>query len=923
MGKVRIRKALPHETPGYYNKTAMFLRKAEEGMAVQPEEAQGQEQQMMETYYQYAYQQLANEQDPEDVLNELVQSGLPQQVALQMISTLMDTLVEKGLINPDYKRNKEAKQEEEQQQAAQEAPQQEAAPQEPEQSEEEYMSMFDDAPDVTQAEEAYTMGTEDPYMAYGGEYDDEEGQSSMLDMYKTVGTDQTENFSLDDIIQNTPGIQPGLRFTSLSEYIPDMPSYEWSDVNSAEPYQDFGMEMQRNGGPVRKKQFVKNVMALLKKAEGGEGEEEKEDGILGRGNPMDTLTEDVKKHKANFLSAIKTKADTVKTEEMYDRLKKSADPALQKLGMQGASQQQQPMQPIQPMEQPEMQEQPIQPMQPMQQFGGYTGGPDPLFKFFGGGDNEDYYEEDFMPEASYGYSTGNLRRAQNGDGGKKKVTTEVIYTSPPTYVVKDENGNVLYDGPDITKANSFESGIKPDIDPGFTQGNGSGRDIDPGFNIDPATGRPFSRRKQLMNLMQQQQLLMQQGALQANTAASVDGVPRARINYVPNYVSGMGNSYRNLVPWNPIVQKKKFTVPMGSAYMYGTNTPYTDPLAGRTPIARQVTNRGIFGQDKGHTDIYEIPGAPDSNVGNITFDGDKLIFPERNTKSSPSLNLVSNPHGDQPTAPREVRFGPIGSTKGILRRGDRKAGKMPKASGGIEINNPNLPQPAPANPDIALATQSGLIGKIDQGPNTSWSTMQSFNQPAPTNSEAVAFNSNPNNNITTEPLGDDLTTCTAEQKRDTTSKCYCSPEARKDPKDKRCFEGGFAGLDYASGMSTTTDLEPVNNIVNAGMRGIAGRIGSNEAKAAERKLMQKTDSNANYAAQAAQKRGDHVDFGSGLGDYRPDDTGQDKNSFSSYGKYGGYMKKGGSANYNEGDEVYMTAEDIKNFRANGGQIEYI
>ena len=234
-----------------------------------------------------------------------------------------------------------------------------------------------------------------------------------------------------------------------------------------------------------------------------------------------------------------------------------------------------------------------------------------------------------------------------------------------------------------------------------------------------------------------------------------------------------------------------------------------------------------------------------------------------------------------------------------------------------------MPQPAPANPDSALATQSGLIGKIDQGPNTSWSTMQSFNQPAPANPEAVAFNSNPNNNITTEPLGDDLTTCTAEQKRDTTSKCYCSPEARKDPKDKRCFEGGFAGLDYASGMSTTTDLEPVNNIVNAGMRGFAGSIGSNEAKAAERKLMEKTDSNANYAAQATQKRGDHVDFGSGLGDYRPDDTGQDKNSFSSYGKYGGYMKKGGSANYNEGDEVYMTAEDIKNFRANGGQIEYI
>jgi hypothetical protein len=73
-------------------------------------------------------------------------------------------------------------------------------------------------------------------------------------------------------------------------------------------------------------------MSLLKKQEGGDNPEQ-EDPTLGKGNPMDTLTEDVQKHKNNFLSAVKTKATTVKTEEMYDKLRKSNDPSMQQLAM--------------------------------------------------------------------------------------------------------------------------------------------------------------------------------------------------------------------------------------------------------------------------------------------------------------------------------------------------------------------------------------------------------------------------------------------------------------------------------------------------------------------------------------------------------------------------------------------------------------
>jgi hypothetical protein len=77
-----------------------------------------------------------------------------------------------------------------------------------------------------------------------------------------------------------------------------------------------------------------------------------------------------------------------------------------------------------------------------------------------------------------------------------------------------------------------------------------------------------------------------------------------------------------------------------------------------------------------------------------------------------------------------------------------------------------------------------------------------------------------------------------------------------------------------------------------------------------------------YAAQGTKHRGDWSDLGSMSGQFRFDQQGQDRSGFSSYGRYGGYMQTGG-ASYTQGDEVYMSDEDIQNFMANGGEIEYL
>ena len=68
-----------------------------------------------------------------------------------------------------------------------------------------------------------------------------------------------------------------------------------------------------------------------------------------------------------------------------------------------------------------------------------------------------------------------------------------------------------------------------------------------------------------------------------------------------------------------------------------------------------------------------------------------------------------------------------------------------------------------------------------------------------------------------------------------------------------------------------------------------------------------------YASDPSRDRGDYAE--SGL--YRPDEQGQLWNSRSA--QYGGYIDD----DFEDGEEVYMTDEEIKEYMANGGQIEFI
>jgi len=85
-----------------------------------------------------------------------------------------------------------------------------------------------------------------------------------------------------------------------------------------------------------------------------------------------------------------------------------------------------------------------------------------------------------------------------------------------------------------------------------------------------------------------------------------------------------------------------------------------------------------------------------------------------------------------------------------------------------------------------------------------------------------------------------------------------------------------------------------------------------------------TSANMNYPAANEIYQGKDVDYGSGIGMFTPE-QGSDRSSYSTFGRYGGYMAYGGFADpyFEEDEEVYMTPEELEQFLAAGGQVEYL
>lgn len=346
---VRIYKA-PNGQGEYINKTAKFLKKAQ--MGAETESDSSMQQKQLEPIVQFVTGALADDMQPEEVMKILVSKGLPKELVYSIISSVLQ--------------QQEAPEEEESADTQEEAPEEskigqseyqpigeeESVEEEPEQDQ--AMDHFNSYANEDQGsgvmdEEEYAEGG--PILSYndlGG--DEEEGSDMNPELLEKLS-------SLKNFFQQVPDVDFENFGKDISEYQSNYTPIEWDNLGD-------GYGLYKKGGS--KKNFTKNVLALVKKAEGGDTQE------IGKGNKKDTLTNEVSKRKTAFVSKLKEISNKAAVDSIYEKMMKSNDPEL--------------MQSAQELAQNRQKNSQMGTFEPMAQQGGYIGEGQPDMFSYGGFD---------------------------------------------------------------------------------------------------------------------------------------------------------------------------------------------------------------------------------------------------------------------------------------------------------------------------------------------------------------------------------------------------------------------------------------------------------------------------------------------------------------------------------------------------------
>jgi len=171
---------------------------------------------------------------------------------------------------------------------------------------------------------------------------------------------------------------------------------------------------------------------------------------------------------------------------------------------------------------------------------------------------------------------------------------------------------------------------------------------------------------------------------------------------------------------------------------------------------------------------------------------------------------------------------------------------------------------------------------------------------------------------------------------------FTGPVAAFDPRvedvetyDKRIDKNDPFALDVKVKNQFEVDNESLLQLGNAGVEGVLGAIDKRQNLKRERPMYDNLSADNLYAAKTTKDRGDYVASGSGSGLFRPDEQGQTWNSRSK--QYGGenyqpdytsiedniYESTFEDGGFYEDDETYMTQDQIDQYLAAGGEIEYI
>lgn len=931
MAKVRIRKAGPGEQPGYRNKTSQFMQKAQLGGTADP-------QAFMKQLQGAVYGALQRNQEPEEIYNALISQKIDSKLANQVVASVYRQMIENGEIEDPSVAETETQTEE----VVEEFPQPPNAGREQmDQYREQSMATAmedDEEGDFAIDDRSYLEGDNPYYNLLDDETMQVGGQTNpVLAQYDNQIDSALDTDDMQTLINDTPGTQR-MYFPGIEEYLQAYdPIAEGYNVDNP-----FIIEAKKGGAT--KKAFVKNIMGLLKKQEGGA----EETPVVAE--QKDDLTGSVKKKKQSFVDTVANTAKEVKIQEWFDNMQASGDPMLDQLaGVINGEPAPTPMAAKGGMMTPRE-------YRKLYKFMGKSGlgaqdtNRMPQSGFTG------YFDRNQMP----GFTAASVPQMQKYYSQfAPKQHREVQDFMLPRISVEDTDifgrpKRYMYDWYNPAEIQAKEAEVKNQVRasnlrvpyPGYMEEGvlnpapeGSMIDLQedtvypPYFMNDQPYPKflPFNQYGGFTDPSIPDLAKFAEGADTPELAKNINDpyfndLTQAQFGRnIGRFLRGMSNQ---LAPINPFFgYSGSWQQQQGAPYSAASGNTYTGSMEGANPIGRHVTKTSMLSRrPKEWVDYYQTPGRTSGTLYKGS-DGQLQYFNPSQSDMSDQMALDMDREGmkkrgniDQETwGDLSLKSKAAIKTKEFLNRAQQKFGQNPKAQFGMNtVSNSNFSNsfaPSTACPpgyfkDPGTGMCKNFAGEPIMG-NQGQSASANFQQGA---NEVI--NQNPFQATGTTPLGQN----------------YGYTQA----------DGTLGGLDlgYESSFDKQSELVGVNKkrkdmygfsgeeLVNTSITGrnaLAGFIDT--GRTAKQNLnFQNENFNSNkiFGSKQALDQGDWTQ----AGDFQKPNAGSDWVN-RSMGKYGGSFQEGGFPTYdvasdmNEGDEVWMTDEEINQYLANGGEIEYL
>ena len=698
--------------------------------------------------------------------------------------------------------------------------------------------------------------------------------------------------------------------------------YRYQDSNIVNPnMQNEVISDDYKKGGAAKNRFIKRMTSMY--ADGGPSTE----GAPGQGKRTDTLTDEISNTKISFLNTLKNNSNKAISEDIYKNAQGNPQ-ILNMLTKDGYKEN---------LSEDAFDTTPLS-TDPTAAFGGFIDmdAAEPLTKFvYGGDDEEEYYEPYGLEQAQRGITiqnkAGESRGMQDKMDYQEWADSEVLNRNSEREDWEAANPDGDYDT-DVDIDDRTYDDYENFYDKALNEFSNEGEEVD--------NNLVFNRNTNQTNCGP--------GMAYSNTYKKC--IPISKINYIPREVRGQSGWRNNLLPWNPILHSQGSWVKQkGTPYYLNDGRSYNG-LVPDKPMASYTTKKGLLGGRKKWIDIYEVDGdgngsgVPMQDLGKLEeMLGHKKGYGKNNSNDRDSKPERTNRKDYLNSKLQEDSWNK--SHWDELSNADKREGR--KVYAFENEDERNLGDKIRFRAQGTKFSESGRTKQIKQvggpfelgngfsngvGQNTSsydpYSQQSQFENgmfgtgapnKTPKQQNPFAFI----NTTGTGSYGETANTghTLGNQGQE------IIPQGPESEKEKQ-----YMGIERKRKNVYGFDGEVFDNVVNAGVNTGVGIFNNIQQAPMQRKqLLDAADPINQQGMVNPVDSGDQVDFGSFMG-YRTPEMGSDRNSRATYGnyantnmgRYGGYMQNGGYNNaYQEDEEVYMTPEELEQYLAAGGQVEYL